>query len=85
LRIGQRLTIYPKKLNTSSTSKSSKTSTKKSIPTGKFITYKVKSGDSLWLIAQKFNNVSVQNIKEWNDIWSVKSLKTGTVLKIYNQ
>jgi membrane-bound lytic murein transglycosylase D len=44
-------------------------------------TYKVKSGDSLWSIAQKFNGVSVQNLKDWNDISSNK-LKIGMTLVV---
>ncbi|MBT8316341.1 MAG: LysM peptidoglycan-binding domain-containing protein [Lutibacter sp.] len=85
LRIGQRLTIYPRKLNVSVTSTSSKAPTKKAVPTGPFTTYTVKSGDSLWLIAKNFENVSLQDIKEWNNIWSVKSLKPGTKLKIFKK
>ena len=88
LRIGQRLTIYPRRLNvvtTSNASKKTKSTTKKEVPKGKFNTYTVKSGDSLWLIAQKYANVSVQDIKDWNNIWSVKNLKPGIKLKIYNK
>ena len=82
LKIGQRLTIYPRKFNAVASPKSKQT-TKKVLPTGKHEVYTVKSGDSLWLIAQKYTNVSVQNIKDWNSIWSVKSLKPGTKLKIF--
>ena len=85
LSIGQRLTIYPKRLNVASTSKSTKTTSKKAVPTGEFTTYTVKNGDSLWLIAQNYANVSVQDIKDWNNIWSVKSLKPGTKLKIFKK
>jgi len=85
LRIGQRLTIYPRKLNVVTHSKPTTNVSKKVVPKGDFNTYTVKSGDSLWLIAQKFANVSVQNIKEWNNIWSVKSLKPGIILKIFNK
>ncbi len=85
LRIGQRLTIYPKRLNNESPSRSTAKSTKKEVPTGKHDIYIVKTGDSLWLIAQKYSNVSVQNIKEWNNIWSVNSLKPGTKLKIFKR
>ncbi|WP_299527940.1 lytic transglycosylase domain-containing protein [uncultured Lutibacter sp.] len=85
LRIGQRLTIYPRRLNVTTTSKQTKTTSKTAIPKGEFNTYTVKSGDSLWLIAQKYVNVSVQNIKDWNNIWSVKSLQPGIKLKIFNK
>jgi len=84
LRIGQRIYVYPRKLN-ETTKVQTAQNTKKEKPKGPFITYTVKSGDSLWLIAQKYSNVSVQNIKDWNDIWKVKSLKPGTELKIYTQ
>lgn len=64
LKIGQRLTIYPRNHGSSTTSKSPK----KVVNAAGKQTYKVKSGDSLWTIAQKFSGVSVQNIKDWNDI-----------------
>lgn len=75
LKIGQRLTIYPRNPNTSSKPKA----IKKQVSTTGKKTYKVKSGDSLWSIAQKFSGVSVQNIRDWNDI-SGNKLKTGMVL-----
>ncbi len=87
LRIGQRLTIYPRNYASKSAKKSSsKIAKKTSVKTpsnGKYTTYVVKKGDSLWLISKKFPKVSVQQIKNWNNIWSVKSLKPGTKLKIY--
>lgn len=84
LRIGQRLTIYPRKANVVASSKPDETGASKEKQTGEHKTYIVKSGDSLWAIAKKYSNVSVQNIKEWNNIWSVKSLKPGIKLKIFN-
>jgi len=85
LRVGQRLTIYPRRAIATSTSQQSKakTTAKKPAPKGKYATYVVKKGDSLWLISQKYPQVSVAQLKEWNDIWSTKSLKPGTKLKIY--
>lgn len=86
LRVGQRLTIYPRNAmasNATSKKKSTKTKSKKALPKGKYITYTVKKGDSLWLISQKYPKVSVAQIQEWNNIWSTKSLKPGTKLKIY--
>ncbi|MFY0631887.1 MAG: LysM peptidoglycan-binding domain-containing protein [Flavobacteriaceae bacterium] len=80
LRIGQRLSIYPKRIRIP---KSTKKSTSKKTPKGKPTVYVVKKGDSLWTIAQKFKKVSVKQIKEWNNIWSAKNIKPGTKLKIY--
>ena len=77
LRVGQRLTIYPRKHGTSSRKKSiAKTTTK-----GNVKLYTVKNGDSLWSISQKFPGVSIENIKKWNDISSSK-LKPGMKLRI---
>lgn len=88
LRVGQRLTIYPKRLNKVSTSKPTKKTplkTKKIVPSGSHKIYTVKSGESLWVIAQKFSNVSVQDIKDWNDNWGIRNLKPGTQLKIFSK
>ncbi|NNK81894.1 MAG: LysM peptidoglycan-binding domain-containing protein [Flavobacteriaceae bacterium] len=80
LRIGQRLTIYPRNPGVSK-SKPSNSKPKTTIDkTGKK-TYKVKSGDSLWSIAQQFPGVSVDNIKEWNKLRSNK-LKIGMILVV---
>ncbi len=86
LKIGQRLYIYPKKLAFSRNKvKVSSTKSKKEEPVlkGNFELYTVQKGDSLWSISQKFKNVSVDKIKKWNNIWSAKSLKPGTKLKIF--
>jgi membrane-bound lytic murein transglycosylase D len=84
LRIGQRLTIYPRKAYVSNSKATSKPAKSKNIvtPKGDYTTYTVKKGDSLWLISQKFPKVSVSQIKSWNNIWS-NNLKPGTKLKIY--
>ena len=77
LKIGQRLTIYPRKpVTNGSTSSNTKTVSLK----GKK-TYTVQNGDSLWKIANKFPGVSIDNIKVWNDISSSK-LKPGMTLRV---
>lgn len=79
LRIGQRLTIYPRSPQTASSS-ASKSAQNKAVALNSE-TYVVKSGDSLWSISQKYPGVSVQNIKDWNGI-SGNKLKPGMKLKI---
>jgi len=85
LHIGQRLTIYPRRLPNTKSKVAKISPTKKStkvLPKGVYITYTVKNGDSLWSISQKYQNVSVAQIKNWNNIWDNK-LKIGAKLKIY--
>jgi len=88
LRIGQRLTIYPRKLTAHNTRKSTKKKNSKKkkqqikpLPKGTQFTYTVKQGDSLWSIAQQYPNISANQIKEWNGIWDNK-LKIGMKLKL---
>ncbi len=80
LQIGQKLVVYQKNANPAVTAKATPTNN----DSKEHFYYIVKLGDSLWSIAKKYSNVSVQNIKEWNNIWSVKSLKPGIKLKIFN-
>ncbi len=80
LKIGQRLTIYPRKPYVAGPTVAKKTIKTKPI-SGNVITYVVENGDSLWSISQKFPGVSVQNIKDWNGI-SGSNLKPGMKLKI---
>lgn len=85
INIGQRLTIYPRKpgnmVSKPTSSSSTKTNSSKTQSPDDFKTYVVKEGDSLWSISKKFPGVSVDNIKEWNDI-SSNNLKPGMKLKI---
>lgn len=84
IRIGQRLTVYrtqPATSASSSTNNGSSSTSSKSVTSNAAKTYKVRSGDSLWSISKKFPGVSMQNIKDWNDI-SGNHLKVGTTLKI---
>jgi len=76
LRVGQRLTIYPR----NPVSSSNKKAIAKSQPSNSK-TYTVKNGDSLWSISQKFPGVTVKQLKKWNDI-SGTTLKPGMKLKV---
>jgi membrane-bound lytic murein transglycosylase D len=76
LRVGQYLTIYPRKsvsLTETAKEKSGSSNASKS--------YTVKPGDSLWSISRKFPGITVQNLKSWNGI-SDSNLKPGMVLKL---
>lgn len=81
LKIGQRLTIYPRNPGGQAAKSITKSKPKTTVSKAGKKTYKVKSGDSLWSIAQKFSGVSVQNLKDWNDISSNK-LKIGMTLVV---
>ncbi len=50
-------------------------------PTGNYVTYTVKSGDSFYLIAKNYPGVSAQNIMDFNGLSSSK-LKPGMKIKI---
>ena len=82
LRIGQTLYIYRNgaKPASSSSSSSSASTTSSSSSTSDYITYTVKSGDSLYKIAQRYPGVSVNDIMRINSISS--NIKPGMKLKI---
>lgn len=81
IRIGQNLKIFSQNSNVRSTPTTVASTSTNAIASADQKTYKVRQGDSLWSISQKFPGVSVENIKEWNDI-SGTNLKVGTTLKI---
>ncbi|MEW7279413.1 LysM peptidoglycan-binding domain-containing protein [Aquimarina sp. 2201CG1-2-11] len=82
LRVGQRLTIHSRR---AITNPARKTTAKVVNKTSKIATssevYTVKSGDTLWSISKKFNGISVENLKNWNDI-SGTGIKPGMKLKL---
>jgi len=86
LRVGQRLTIYPrnrgKAIAASQPTASAQSSNGQSIPTGAKV-HTVQSGDSLWTISRKYPGISVENLREWNGI-SGSKLQPGTKLKLCN-
>ncbi len=79
------MTIYGKKGKTATAQKEvvdAPEKPKKSVPnTSDFETYRVKSGESLWLIARKFAGISAEDIMRWNDI--DENIRPGQDLKIY--
>jgi membrane-bound lytic murein transglycosylase D len=79
---GQSLVIWTRGSSSSSSARALPTA--RASVTGetiRSISYKVRNGDSLYRIAQKFN-VAINDLKRWNTI-SNKILRPGTVLKLY--
>jgi len=82
LRTGQKLVIWTRKHST----KSSRNRSTVQAPASRngiiqSISYKVRNGDSLYLISQKFN-VAIGDLKRWNRFNS-KYLQPGQVIKLY--
>jgi len=73
LREGQKLVIWTKVPTTKSASNGRNTIQR--------ISYRVRNGDSLYLIAQKFN-VAISDLKRWNTLTS-KYLQPGQKIKLY--
>lgn len=84
LRVGQRLTIFPRRTPgaavASNQTKTTSTTQNQSFPPGTKV-HTVRSGDSLWTISRKYPGVSVDKLKQWNGLNS-NSLKPGTKLKL---
>jgi membrane-bound lytic murein transglycosylase D len=70
-----------RKVSVSNTTSSS-TSISSSDDQGEFIYYTVKSGDSLWEIAQKYPGVSDTDISRWNNLSNSNNIKPGQKIRI---
>lgn len=85
IRVGQRLTIYPRKMPSESTVASSSSSSTPASSTNDegYVTYRVRSGETFYSIARKYPGISAENIMSWNDISNARHLREGMQLKIY--
>ncbi len=79
LRAGQKLVIWTRSSSRSASTSSSRHSTRSG--TIQHISYRVRNGDSLYLISQKFN-VAIGDLKRWNRFTS-KYLQPGQIIKLY--
>jgi membrane-bound lytic murein transglycosylase D len=82
LRVGQRLTIFPRRPITTVSKSASSGSVNAAVSTDERI-HVVKEGDSLWTISKKYPGISIENLREWNGI-SGNNLIPGTKLKLCN-
>lgn len=85
ISIGQRLIIYSGRASAVASSSSSGNSSGPKVNTAAaakgHTLYKVKEGDSFYLIAKNYPGVSAQNIMDYNGL-SSSSLRPGTTIKI---
>ena len=88
IRIGQRLIIYrggkaPASISSSTSSSRTATPARKPVvsPSGDYVTYTVKTGDSFYSIAKDYPGISAQNIMEHNGLDSSK-IRPGMKIKI---
>ena len=47
-----------------------------------FEVYTVRKGDNLWTIAERYDEVSVQDLKKWNGYTKTPTLKPGDEIKV---
>ena len=59
------------------------TSDLQSVKNKKYHIYIVKEGDTLFNISRKFSGVTIDQIRNWNNLSEVRYLKPGTKLKIF--
>ena len=75
--------VKGQKLNTFPVYKKKKTvATKTDNKAGNYI---VKKGDTMWSISKKFNNVTVSDLKKWNNLTDKSILKIGQTLIIHQK
>lgn len=83
LRVGQRLTIYPRKPVVSQDVASGSNGAEGNTSGKDLQVYVVEKGDSLWTISKKHQGITVENLREWNGIRG-NDIKPGTKLKLCN-
>ena len=81
LRIGQRLTIFPRKPVTTVANKSTKASSQKTTTSVNSKVHTVRKGDSLWTISRQYPGITIENLRKWNGIRG-NNLQPGTRLKL---
>ena len=81
LRVGQRLTIFPRKNHTLTSGNNTPNSSTNTASSANSKIHTVRSGDSLWTISKKYPGITIDNLRDWNGI-SGNDIKPGTKLKL---
>ncbi|MGY6649227.1 LysM peptidoglycan-binding domain-containing protein [Wenyingzhuangia sp. IMCC45574] len=85
LRIGQRLTIFPKKINYTVSKPKKETVQKVEVPkVGAKQYHTITEGDNLSYIAKKYK-VTITALRSWNNLWKNDNLSLGQKLVIYKK
>lgn len=80
LRVGQRLTIFPRRpVTTASSNPKPSTSSTSQVQGSKIHT--VRKGDSLWTISRQYPGITIEKLRQWNGITG-NNLIPGTRLKL---
>jgi membrane-bound lytic murein transglycosylase D len=83
LKSGKKLSIYSEESAAKDASSSGNKTEQQQEPfSGEYTYYTIRKGDTLWDIAQKYNGISVEDIKRHNSSLNSNNLKTGTKIKI---
>jgi len=83
LRVGQRLTIFPRRPVTSTAETVASNPSSSTAAADNPKVHVVQKGDSLWTISRQYPGISVENLREWNGIRD-NNLQPGTRLKLCN-
>jgi membrane-bound lytic murein transglycosylase D len=73
---------YPSGATVASTETATPSAPPPKPPDTKAIRYRVKSGDTMWGLAETFG-VSVEQIRRWNDISHARHLRAGKIITLY--
>ncbi len=79
IKVNQRLIVSGQAKSTTATTP---TQAAKTSPNQKFIYYTVQKGDSLWEIANKHKGITVEQIRQWNNLGNNSQLQPGQKLKV---
>jgi len=83
INIGKKLHIYTGSSKSVASYSGSKSQSTATVPTGKYVTYKIRRGDTIGQIAEK-HGVSSSQLRKWNSIKGNK-IVAGKTLKIYGK
>ncbi len=83
INVGKKLHIYTGSSKSVASYNGNKSQSTSTVPTGKYVTYKIRKGDTIGQIAEK-HGVSSSQLRKWNNIRGNK-IVAGKTLKVYGK